>query len=307
MNVRLIVLLGIFVRANSFGFTKQQIDNFFTNTLKFQRPLWTGPNLQRSDRRNFKLIFLLSLISLETSSEIFVRIPPEILYGSAPVPIVSIAKEDTNDVIIFPGAGGPDRYTDQLKQNILASDKKKGIKRPVYVYDWLKWRGNFIRAAFDSQNVGRTIGTQLAEQSPKLKNIQVIGISVGAFAADSCAKAYKELAEHPGTVHLTLLDPFTSKGIFGYGWGLKNFGAGIDVVEQYMNADDQVPTTNDPVLNAYTFDVTASEDKKQFQDNYHSWPVAYLANHWETEVDGEGNILEPAEEKEPKGGVAVVP
>ena len=117
----------------------------------------------------------------------------------------------------------------------------------------LEWRGSFIRAAFDSQSVGRVIGEQLAREdiessrSPgederdiissdnnqqlfylykkdsverrtkrkALRNLQVIGISVGAFAADSCTKTYKAKMAEAGLeaarLQLTLLDPFTSK------------------------------------------------------------------------------------------------
>jgi hypothetical protein len=285
--------------------TRLNVATFFTN-LGFQRPLWTGPNLKREDRKNFKLLFVLGLISLEASAEIYIRLPQDLMYGSNPIPIERLSKVDKYDVVIFPGAGGPDQYTDALKNKIADSDKHLGITRGVYVYDWLKWRGNFLRAAFDGQSVGKTIGTQLSE-SKNLENIHIIGISVGAFAADSCVKQYKELAENPATIHLTLLDPFTSKGPFGYGWGLQHFGAGADIVEDYLNSDDPVPTTNDPVLNAYTIDVTNSKSRAGFTDSYHSWPVAYLAKNWDTQVDRDGHIVEPLQENLPRGKVVIAP
>lgn len=249
-----------------------------------------------------------SLIAFEASAEIYFRLPQDVIYGSHPTPIAQLRPTDKYDVIIFPGAGGPDQYTSALQESILRSDKKKGVVRQVVVYDWQQWRGNFLRAAFDSQLVGAAVGGQLA-QNAGLKNVHAIGISVGAFAADSCLKTYKSLAQQPSaSTHLTLLDPFTSKGPFGYGWGLKNFGLGADVVEDYLNSDDPVPTTNDPVSNAFTLDVTSSQAKRSFVgDSYHSWPVAYLASHWTTEVDEKGDILEPASEKVPKGTVVVVP
>lgn len=292
--------------THGFGFSKQQIQDFFSRSLHFQRPLWTGPNLTRQGRRDFKLVFIAGLISLEVCTELYVRLPGEWLYGSNPAPIESLEPSAKYDVIIFPGAGGPDQYTEALRDTIIASDLKKGIHRPVYVYDWLKWRGSFLRAAFDSQSVGRVIGSQIAK-TQHLQNLHVIGISVGAFAADTCVKTYQELSSTPGKVHLTLLDPFTSKGVFGYGWGLTHFGVGADVVEDYLNVDDPVPTTNEPVVNAYTLDVTQSEARQSFRDSTHSWPVAYLANHWNTDFDEDGNIIEPSSEAEPKGAVVLVP
>ena len=307
-RVRWLCLLLMLARTSSGlgGFTKRQIQEFFSRTLRFPRPLWTGPNLSRQGRKDFKLLFIAGLISLEVGTEVYVRLPGEWLYGSTPAPIQQLEADAKYDVVIFPGAGGPDQYTKALRDTIIASDLKKGIHRPVYVYDWLQWRGSFLRAAFDSQNVGRVIGTQIA-QNQHLQNLHVIGISVGAFAADSCTKAYKELSPSPGKVHLTLLDPFTSKGVFGYGWGLTHFGVSADVVEDYLNVDDPVPTTNEPVVNAFTLDVTNSEARREFEDSTHSWPVAYLANHWKTDFDKDGNIIEPSSEAEPRGTVVVVP
>lgn len=70
-----------------------------------------------------------------------------------------------------------------------------GINRYVEVYDWLKWRGNFLRASFDSQIVGKNVCSALAEaekQQGEIKHLHVIGVSVGAFAADSCIKVFNK-------------------------------------------------------------------------------------------------------------------
>jgi len=139
-----------------------------------------------------------------------------------------------------------------------------------------------------------------------LRNLNIIGISVGAFAADSCSKYYHETFSDsdagddgilmPASVHLTLLDPFTSKGVFGYAWGARNFGKTLegskfpsllkselaaDVFDVYLNSDDPVPSTNDPIDNAYNFDVTKSAAKASFTppegQSMHSWPGTITA------------------------------
>lgn len=72
-----------------------------------------------------------------------------------------------------------------------------GINRYVEVYDWLKWRGNFLRASFDSQIVGSNVCSALAdaeEQQGEIKHLHVIGVSVGAFAADSCIKIFNKVS-----------------------------------------------------------------------------------------------------------------
>jgi hypothetical protein len=65
------------------------------------------------------------------------------------------------------------------------------------VYDWLKWRGNFLRASFDSQIVGSNVCSALADaekQQGEIKHLHVIGVSVGAFAADSCIKIFNKVS-----------------------------------------------------------------------------------------------------------------
>lgn len=37
-----------------------------------------------------------------------------------------------------------------------------------------------------------------------------------------------------------------------------------DFFEQYLNSDDPVPSTNDPLPNSVTYDVTYAEERKKF-------------------------------------------
>ena len=54
----------------------------------------------------------------------------------------------------------------------------------------------------------------------------------------------------------------------------------------YLNTDDPVPSTSDPIPNAYNYDVTLSEARRDFHpaegESMHSWPVVYLARTWQT-------------------------
>jgi len=144
---------------------------------------WSLPQLSRTDRRNIKLIFLLVVLAIESTSEIYVRLPQEMIYGRRPEPIPLAANSEDADsvVLIFPGAGGPDYNTDKLQRSITADDRIKGIHRVVSVYDWSAWTGSFIRAAFDSQIVGRTVCSSLAKDGLSaanhhpLKSLHAIG------------------------------------------------------------------------------------------------------------------------------------
>ena len=67
-------------------------------------------------------------------------------------------------------------------------------------------------------------------------------------------------------------------------------------MNDYYNTDDPVPTTNDPIKlpNANKYDITSAKSKVNYVlqdgDTYHSWPVAYLANNWKSDIDNNGKI-----------------
>lgn len=282
-------------------------------------PLTGDPMLSREARRNVKLLFILGLFTLEGGTEIYVRLPQKLVYGSEPIYASNRERQQEDVVIIFPGLGGLDDHSRHLEDAVVTSDARQSFyKRYVEIYDWGQFKGSFLRASFDAQAVGRRVCSVLAEEQTTergpIKHLHAVGMSVGAFAADSCIKTFNDISrqQHLSTrtqTRLTMLDPFTSKGVFGYGWGARQFGKGADLVESYVNTDDPVPTTNDPLPIAYNLDVTNSKLKRKFQplegDSMHSWPVEYLAQTWRTTVDSKGNLIIPTQEQEPKGIVVV--
>ena len=62
-------------------------------------------------------------------------------------------------------------------------------------------------------------------------------------------------------VRLTLLDPFTSRGVWGSTYGQDNFGLDVDFAEQFLNTDDPVPITNDPLPLCSCVDVTGAVER----------------------------------------------
>lgn len=215
------------------------------------------------------------LIGTSLCIEGYARLPPQYVFPSSPSPMANVpANKDI--VIIFPGAGGPDQNIKALYNRIIVSDMKAGINRFVVCYDWSQWVGNLIRAAYDSESIGRIIGEQVAAAvnanplgDKVIRNVHVIGVSVGAFAANNMLKTLSTRIKPDRKVYkrLTLLDPFTSKGIFGLAYGPRQFGREeyVDYFETYLNTDDPVPTTNEPLKHGVTFDVTESEARRQFK------------------------------------------
>lgn len=214
-----------------------------------------------------------TLGTITAAIEIYSRIPPQLLYRRT-LP----AFPDFNEsfaLVVFPGAGGPDANTDAILKNVREGDRRRRLRRFSFVFDWSSWRGNLLRAAFDSQAVGRLMAEHFLSTKPRLTHVHVIGVSVGAFAADALVKALKS-KNSKLKVQLTLLDPFCSRGVFHQNYGIVKFGREADFCEQYLNTDDPVPFTNDPLKHAFVYDVTHSAARATFtplpNDNMHSWP-----------------------------------
>jgi len=120
--------------------------------------------------------------------------------------------------------------------------------------------------------------------------------SVGSFVAHAFTRAIKKSALKSDVyIRLSLLDPFTSKGLIGVlfnaKYGQREFGKSsyVDFCEHYLNRDDQVPSTNEPLPFAVTYDVTNAKSRDLYTpqpgDSMHSWPVAYLSSVWKTDID----------------------
>lgn len=178
-------------------------------------------------------------------------------------------------------------------EHIQAMDIRAGIDRDIVDYDWMEWArlGNELRASFDGQMVGTVLGRQLALRND-LRSIHVIAASVGAFVAEACARAYR--AGRKGNlrarIRMTLLDPFTTRGALGLGYGMRHFGEAADFAEHFLNTDDFVPSTNDPLPLTRVYDVTRSAERSAVMrpgDNMHAWPVAYFTRHYTTRVKAE--------------------
>lgn len=242
-------------------------------------PSLSSPSLLRNILKSISSIIAISA----TLVEVYTKIPQQLLFNSSPDPlnINTINNYDTI-TIIFPGANGPDKNTDNLLYNI--KNNVNSQRNYVVVYDWKKWRGNLLRASYDSINVGKIIGNDIVNSCNSIKHAHLIGISVGAFAADITSKIIKQKSKQGTYVKLTLLDPFCSLGLFNINYGKNNFGRGIDYSEQYINTDDPVPFTNEPLPNCICYDITNTKDRNIFKplpnDNMHSWPVYYYSKNF---------------------------
>jgi hypothetical protein len=193
--------------------------------------------------------------------------------------------------LVFHGAGGQDKYTDELMKSL---ENKKELQYSSMV-EWSDFSSNLFQSSFNGQRVGREAAERLLKQASNLKTVQLIGISVGAFAADAASTKIRDLSmtkengERP-FIQLTLLDPFCQRGIFDFGYGNRVFGRSADYAEQFLNTDDPVPSTNSPLANAVCYDVTYLRPSEIFG---HDWPLVYYARSKRVGIVYRDNQLVP--------------
>lgn len=216
----------------------------------------------------------------------------------------------TKDVtIIFHGAGGQDSNTDALLK-VLKDRRVDSTSSYIKMVDWSKDSADLLQASVKGCKIGTTLGDAVRNNiengvRPDVQNIHVIGISVGAFPASAMVqkldKTLKPSIRRNIYIQLTLLDPFQQKAIIGVNFGRLNFGKGADYAQQYLNTDDPVPSTNDPLPNCATVDITSLRPNDIFG---HDWPLIYYTNELNNTYSNHGCVgLVPPEGRQSVGKV----
>ena len=233
-----------------------------------------------------------------------------------------------NVFMIFHGAGGPDRETNDLLERVASQDASVALDRTVCLFDWRPWFSLGNRRNLNSyhgQAVGRRLGQLLAASAPELCTLHIVGTSAGAWPANELATSYvaNTAGRSRARVQLSLTDPFTARSDrpFADPWGMRNFGRDADFAEQFLNSDDIAPSTNEPLPLCYCYDVTHAAERATFPLpgggstgnplldagmmllGYHNWPMGYMARHYETRLDTAGHPMVPSHDELPRGAV----
>ena len=194
--------------------------------------------------------------------------------------------------MVLHGAGGPDANMRRIVDALRTRPASNGKKPQVIEYIWSDFVGDTLQAPYNAQRIGRHLASEISASLPSLTRLHVVGVSVGAFAADELVA---NLAKRRGSaassssveLKLTLLDPFTARGLPGLAspssaYGVTTFGRFADVAECVLNTDDPVPSTALPLNHAANFDITANKERASFVplegDSLHSWPAAAALN-----------------------------
>ena len=210
--------------------------------------------------------------------EIYSRVPPLGDPSDALPPLPAITASTVS--VVFPGFGGPDANTDRICKALEARGGQ------AICVDWTVARGSEGRAAVNADLVGRRVASELRAQNVAPTELHVVGVSIGGFAADALASAYKR--ERRGAFcRLTLCDPFTARGLPGLvrpatSHGVTEFGRDADVAVAVVNTDDAVPSTNTPLARCFNIDVTSAAAKTaeytplEGDEPGHAWPAAWF-------------------------------
>jgi hypothetical protein len=139
---------------------------------------------------------------------------------------------------------------------------------------WAPQSDERLRAAATAQATGRLVGAGLARLG-RLRDLQLIAHSSGAFMPDAICQAYRTASAAPARVSMVLLDPFQIHGFVDWNWGARHHGECADFALAVINTDDPAPATNHALANAWNLDVTSAG--KGFQPNGHYWPWSTTA------------------------------
>lgn len=205
--------------------------------------------------------------------------------------------------LVYHGAGGQDVNTDALINTLKNSSQANHL---VKMIDWSEDSQDTLKASFSGSKIGRAIACKLSEvvdasDSGPLISVHLIGISVGAFAANSCVQELDRKLSEQGNranvnVQLTLLDPFSQRGVLGIGYGNSEFGKGANYAQQYLNTDDPVPSTNSALKYCAVTDVTDIRPQNIFG---HDWPLIYYTKS----LDKSSNSMIPQDQRRPRGSI----
>ena len=205
--------------------------------------------------------------ALPLACEAYARAPPG--WKPSSLPPLSLEAGRDNLVLVLHGAGGPDANTRRIADAL----QRESSSVQVVEYVYAPFVGDQLQAPFNAMRVGQFLADEVLRATDGPKRVHVVGVSVGAFAADRVASRLADAGRFE-QVRLTLLDPFTARGLLGLlrpesAYGVTSFGRKATIAESVFNRDDPVPSTNLPLQNAINVRPRPSPPRRPCQ------PVGY--------------------------------
>jgi hypothetical protein len=123
----------------------------------------------------------------------------------------------------------------------------------------------------DGLQIGRELTKQLASSS-NITSLQAIGHSCGSFVVLVLCRGLRD-ARSNIQVQSTYLDTVSIYGGFWWNYGVKHFGECADFSEACFDSQDGFPGSDQPLPNAYSFDVTAARGSSASKLTPCVWPT----------------------------------
>ncbi len=208
------------------------------------------------------LLFLLASLALL----LYTWWPRE--YGAIARPVIA---QDTRRVTVI-AHGLRDRlehWAAPLRSDLEAA----GYQGSVLALDWRPFSHSTLRCSVDGLRIGRELGRHLAARTD-VEFVHAVGHSCGSFVVLGICRGVRE-ARPSLTVQTTYLDPVSIYGGLFWRWGVRRFGECADFSEAYIDTEDTIPGSGEPLPNAYTVDVTAARIASGSDVLPHVWPTAY--------------------------------
>ncbi|MEX2488421.1 MAG: hypothetical protein WD356_02735, partial [Pseudomonadales bacterium] len=142
----------------------------------------------------------------------------------------------------------------------------------VLSVNWNPYSEDVFRCAVSAQRIGRKIGAVVAAQE-QIDSLHLIGHSCGAFVVYGICGEVKSRSQRI-TIQSTYLDPLSVHGLY-WDYGVDNFGNCADFADAYIDVEDDVPGSNQPLAHAFTVDVTEARIKNGINISAHNWPTVY--------------------------------
>ncbi|MBU0486080.1 MAG: alpha/beta fold hydrolase [Proteobacteria bacterium] len=164
-------------------------------------------------------------------------------------------------------------------------------QQQVVIVDWGAYSKDLFRSTLNARRIGHDLGQKLSAQK-NIKRLHLIGHSAGSFVVYGMCEAIKK---RNGNIFIqtTYLDPVSIYGGVNWGYGTRHFGSCADISDAYIDRDDTVPGSNEPLQHPHTFDVTALKEAAGFKGSPHLWPIYYYRQavlnqtlpYWEPEKE----------------------
>lgn len=199
-------------------------------------------------------------------------------YANIPLPLDGKVKIDpVNDnteelIILVHGKGDSpaswaNGFAHQLQKSILNDHQQ------VLTIDWGEYSTDLFRCTLNGRRIGRNLGRILSKNN-RIKRYHLIGHSAGSFVVYGLCEAIKK-ENRVLQVQTTYLDPVSVYGGIDWGFGTRNFGSCGDISDAYIDHEDGVPGSNEPLKHPHTFDVTNLKKEREYSGSPHLWPIEF--------------------------------